>query len=71
MRTFSLPPLESWKWDNLTDSAERLDVAVAVYSEEKSCIVGRTADPRLNPGAVRASESSTNHRRYLDGIKHL
>lgn len=63
-----LASVESASWDDLTTIAYRQRRAVAIYSEEKSCIVARTADPRLNPKAVSSSESSTSRRKHLDTI---
>jgi hypothetical protein len=50
-------------WDTMTASALAEGQAIA-YSIASGA-TGRTADPRANPGAVTATESSTTYRRGL------
>jgi hypothetical protein len=51
-------------WDTLT--ARALDEGRAIaYGTIGHRALGRTADPRVNPGAVTATESSTTYRRGL------
>lgn len=53
-------------WDELTTSASRFGMTGYLSKDAQALIISaRTADPRLNPKAVTASDSSTRYRRAL------
>lgn len=56
--------MTSRTWDRLTYEAAQRGAPVGYYALDGT-LLGRTADPRLNPDAVAATDSSTRHRRNL------
>ena len=57
-------------WDELTTSADLVGRPAFLTLEKPDApnrrLTARTADPRLNPDAVRSTSSSTRYRRALN-----